>query len=314
MLWHNADTLRAHGEAFRQLAREFPDDVLMTGMAVGYWAGPADDPSYRFAFGTKTRPADLPDSVCPVIGDWSELDQFLEEFPSLAFPRAVDGVRAARAAHPERYVLVGWGHFFHQRLAYLRGIESLLYDFYDAETELRTIMDRLLELYGVWAARAAEAGADGVWAGDDLGTQRSLFMRPETFRRLYAPYYRALADVLHGNGLDFWLHTCGNVTDLMEDLIGCGVDAVHPIQAGTMDDRATARTYGGRIAFWVGMDVQQVLPFGTEDEVRSHVGERIETFNRADGGLIIAAGNAILPDTPMRNMRAYLETVSGLRP
>ena len=311
MLWHNADTLRAHGDVFRRLAQEFPDDVVMAGMGVSYWAAPADDPSYRFAFGAKTKPPDLPDSVCPVIADWSELDQFLQGFPAPSSPKVVDGIRAARAADPNRYILVGWGHFFHQRLAYLRGIENLLLDFYDAEAELRVVMDRLLDLYAVWAAQAAEAGADGVWAGDDLGTQRSLFMQPETFRRLYAPYYRALADVLHGSGLDFWLHTCGNVTDLMEDLIECGVDAVHPIQAGTMDDRAIAERYGGRIAFWVGMDVQQVLPFGTEDEVRSHVGERIETFNRPDGGLIIAAGNAILPDTPMKNLRAYLETVRG---
>ena len=172
MLWHNADTLRAHGDAFRQLAREFPDDVVMTGMGVSYWQAPPDDPAYRFAFGGKTKPPELPDSVCPVISDWAELDPYLSEFPSPSFPRLADGVRASRAADPDRYVLVGWGHFFHQRLAYLRGIEDLLYDFYDARAELRTVMDRLLDLYRAWASKAAEAGADGVWAGDDLGTQR----------------------------------------------------------------------------------------------------------------------------------------------
>jgi uroporphyrinogen decarboxylase len=72
-----------------------------------------------------------------------------------------------------------------------------------------------------------------------------------------------------------------------------------------MDDPAIARQYGGRIAFWIGMDVQQIIPFGTPAEVRAHVRERIRTFNRPEGGLILAAGNAILPDTPLENLYAY---------
>jgi uroporphyrinogen decarboxylase len=95
----------------------------------------------------------------------------------------------------------------------------------------------------------------------------------------------------------------------MDDLTGAGVDALHPIQAGTMDDTHIATRYGGRVAFWVGMDVQQVIPFGTPADVRRAVRARIRAFQRPDGGLILAAGNAILPDTPVENLRAYLETL-----
>jgi uroporphyrinogen decarboxylase len=303
--WHNPATLEAHGDAFRAILDAYPDDTINVGMSIDYWRAPDDDPTYRFAFGDKHKPDEIPAFAYPVIDDWSELDQFLAEFPTSTRPDAVDRIRQARQAFPNRYILVSWGHYFHQRLAYLRDLQPLMYDFYDATDQLRAVMDRLLDLYRVWAGRAAEAGADGIWGGDDLALQRSLFMRPETFRSLYAPYYEALADVLHLNRLDFWLHTCGNVTDLMDDLIACGVDAVHPIQAGTMDDPAIARQYGGRIAFWIGMDVQQIIPFGTPDEVRAHVRERIRTFNRPEGGLILAAGNAILPDTPLENLYAY---------
>lgn len=308
-LWYNPATLEAHGDAFRALLVNYPDDTISASMWIDYWQAPEDDPTYRYAFGDKRKPDEIPAFAYPVIDDWSELDQFLAEFPTAMRPDATDRVREARQAHPNRYILAGWGHYFHQRLAYLRDLQPLMYDFYDAMDELRAVMDRLLDLYRVWARRAAQAGADGVWAGDDLGSQNSLFMRPETFRSLYAPYYEALADVLHRNGLDFWLHTCGNVTALMDDLIACGVDAVHPIQVGTMDDSAIATQYGGRIAFWIGMDVQHIIPSGTPDEVRVHVRERIRTFNRPDGGLILAAGNAILPDTPMENLQAYVEAL-----
>ncbi len=308
-LWHNPATLEAHGDAFRELLARYPDDVIHAGMAVDYWVAPADDPSYRWAFGDKAKPEGLPIDACPVITDWSELDSFLAEFPDAHRDAATAGIHAAREAHPNRYILVGWGHYLHQRLAHLRGIQALLHDFHDARGQLRAVMDCLLELYRAWARRAAAAGADGVWAGDDLGTQRSLFMSPSAFREIYAPHYSALADALHTCGLDFWLHTCGNVTELMDDLIDCGVDAIHPIQAGTMDDPAIAARYGGRVAFWIGMDVQQVIPFGTPDDVRAHVQRRMQTFDRSDGGLVVAAGNAILPDTPLENLRAYLETL-----
>jgi hypothetical protein len=308
-LWYNPATLAAHDDAFRALLDDYPDDTVNVSMWIDYWQAPDDDPGYRYAFGDKHKPDEIPHFAYPVIDDWSELDAFLADFPTAERPDAVRAVRAARQAHPDRYVLAGWGHYFHQRLAYIRGIQPLMFDFYDAQDELRAVMDRLLDLYRVWARRAAEAGADGVWAGDDLGSQRSLFIRPETSCTLYAPYYEALAGVLHDNGLDFWLHTCGNITELMDDLIACGVDALHPIQVGTMDDPAIAGTYGGRIAFWIGMDVQQILPFGTPDEVRAHVRERIRTFNRPEGGLILAAGNAILPDTPLENLHAYVEAL-----
>lgn len=311
-LWLNTETRKVLGELVGQLQREFPDDVVMAGMGVSYWDAPGDDPNYRWAFGDRTKPEGIAIDSQRVIESWDELDQFLAEFPDAHRPGITDGIRKIREQQPDRYILVGWGHFLHQRLAYIRGLGSLLVDFCDHADELRIIMDALSDLYNIWAKRAADAGADGVWAGDDLGTQRSLFMSPEMFRNIYKPYYKKLADSLHENGLDFWLHTCGNVTEIMEDLIEVGVDAVHPIQAGTMDDEYIARKYGGRIAFWIGMDVQQLLPFGTPEEVREGCGRRLQTFLRPDGGLILAAGNAIMPETPLENIKAYLNTLTSI--
>lgn len=309
-LWLNAETRKVLGPLFGQLQQEFPDDVIMAGMGVGYWDAPPDDPNYRWAFGSKKKPAGVAIDSQQVIESWDELDQFLAEFPDPHRPGITDGIKRIREQQPDRYILVGWGHYLHQRLAYIRGLGSLLFDFYDHADELRTVMESLSDLYSVWAKRAADAGADGIWAGDDLGTQRSLFMSPEMFRSLYKPYYRELADSLHENGLDFWLHTCGNITEIMEDLIEVGVDAIHPIQVGTMDDEYIASQYGGRIAFWIGMDVQQLLPFGTPEKVREVCRQRLKTFYRSDGGLILAAGNAIMPETPIENIRAYLETLT----
>lgn len=175
--------------------------------------------------------------------------------------------------------------------------------------ELKKIMTGLLERYEIWAKMLKENDADGAWAGDDLGTQLSLFMSREIFLDLYKPFYCELANIFHSNGLDFWFHSCGNITKLLPDLLDIGIDALHPIQAGTMDDEKIAKEFGGKIAFWIGMDVQQIIPFSTPEKVRQHVISRIKTFYRPDGGLVLAAGNAILQDTPLENIRVYAEAL-----
>jgi hypothetical protein len=128
-LWHNADTVRGRENEWAAILAAYPDDCVLSGMGVDYWQAPPDAPTYRWAFGDKVKPEGLPVDACPVIADWRELDAFLAEFPSPHHPVAADHVRRLRAQFPDRYLLVNWGHFFHQRLAYLRGIENLMLDF-----------------------------------------------------------------------------------------------------------------------------------------------------------------------------------------
>ena len=259
-LWHNEETRRVLGEEFGRILQEFPDDVVHAGMGWPYWDAPEDKPDFRWAFGNKKKPENTAIDNMPIIEDWSELKQFLDEMPDPHTPGMENGIKEISRTHPDRYVLVGFGHFFHQRLCYLRGVQNLLFDFLDAPYNLIKIMEALMKYYEVWLERAAAAGADGVWAGDDFGTQRSLFMSPKLFRSLYKPFYKQLVDTAHHLELDLWLHTCGNVTEIMDDFIEIGIDALHPIQVGTMDDTMIVSKYGGKITFWVGMDVQTSYP------------------------------------------------------
>lgn len=240
-----------------------------------------------------------------IIRDWSELDQFLAEFPDPNYHGWADSLRAARAARPNGYILACWHLYFNGLLEYLRGIQNLCLDFYDARDGIRRINDRLLAFFRIKARVTAEAGADGVWGGEDVAGQESLIMRPETFREVYAPYYQELGEILHENDLDYWWHSDGILTPILDDLVGFGVDVVHPLQADCHDDTHIASEYGGKIAFWAGMDVQHILPFGTPNEVRAHVHARRRNMGRPDGGLIVGAGNTIGPEVPLENLRAY---------
>lgn len=312
MLWHNQETLDFFGDDFTKLMRKYPDDVVAVHIGVHYRQSHKPvDPNYRWAYKGWTEPSDAAIDNCPIIKNWEQdLDKFIADMPDANRGDAFDDVMKAAAENPDRYILVNWGHYFHQRLCYIRGTENLLYDFYDSQNHLHRIMDELLAFYRVWAKRTADSGGSGVWAGDDLGMQTALFMSPEKFREIYKPYYKALADILHSNGLDFWVHTCGNIYDILEDIIECGVDVLHPIQAGCMDAVKTVENYGGRIAFWAGMDVQRLIPFESVENIDKEIKRYAEIFYSPSGGVIYGAGNSILPDAPFENVEVYAKALT----
>ena len=151
-----------------------------------------------------------------------------------------------------------------------------------------------------------ELKPDGYMISDDLGTQNSLMMSPDTFREFIKPYYRETWGIARENDVDVWLHTCGNIMEIIGDLIECGLSVLHPIQKHTMDWDAVAAQWKGKIAFWVGMDVQDTLINGTPEEVRREVRLMRDTFDSPEGGFLYASGNGIVRGTPIDNIEAYL--------
>jgi uroporphyrinogen decarboxylase len=295
-----------HGARLESLRSLCPDDVVSLNITIDYWNAPPDDPDYRFALRGAERPPGVALDAEPVIARWTDLDRFIGEFPTAWREEPMRRVAALRSRYPDRYLLVSFGHYFVQRLASLRGASDFLADLHLHPRELHVVMDKLLDLYTTWAARVKEAGADGVHGGDDLGTQRSLFFAPVMFRELLLPYYRALAEALHARGLDFWLHSCGDITEILGDLVDCGVDVIHPIQVGAMEQEPVSRLYGGRIAFHLGMDVQDLIPRGPPDRIRSEILRRVRLFHRGDGGTILGAGNVFTEDVPIEHIEAYV--------
>ena len=291
--------------AVHDVMERFPEDVISTSITVSYWDAPDDDPDFRFAMRGMTRPGKIVRANFPVISDWGQLDEFLDQFPGYLYQPYFDRVAQLRKENPDAYIKVSLGHFLFWRMAEIRGLQNFLIDMYENPEELKIVIDRLLDMYAMWAKHLKEAGADGLHGGDDIGTQRALFCRPEKFREIFNPAYERLGDILHSNGLDFWLHSCGNITEIIDDLIGAGVDVLHPIQVGTMDAEAIARKYGGKVCFHIGMDVQHLIPYETEDVIYREVKNRMKMFYRPEGGAIFGAGNALTSDIPIKNIIAY---------
>lgn len=294
-----------YNDEIKELKSKYPDDVISRNITISYWDSEYDDSNYRFAMRHSEMTKGNAVDNNPIIKDWSELEQFLDEFPQMDKSEPFEIIKKIRKENPDKYILVGFGHYFFQRLASIRGTQKFLLDFYDHPKNLIAVLDKLYELYDTWSLLAADSGADGITGSDDLGTQRGLFVSPDLLRKYIFPYYKKLSWSLKRDGLDFWLHSCGNVTEIIDDLIECGVQVLHPLQAGTMDDEFISRKYSGKICFNVGMDVQNLIPFGTPDEIADGVIKRAEIYYNDFGGVVYSAGNVILHETPIENIKTY---------
>jgi uroporphyrinogen decarboxylase len=245
-----------------------------------------------------------------LLPDWRYLDDFIQRLPDPERPGLFDPIREAvqRSRAEGRYVIFGWWGLFFERPWGLRGMQNLLMDYYLNPDEVHRLHEALCAQHVALIRRAArELRPDGFWTSDDLGHQTQSMMRREQFKQLLKPYYARVGAACREANMHFWLHSCGNNTDLLDDLIETGVQVFHPVQKHTMDERAVAQAYGDRLAFLAGFDVQHILQEGTTEEVRAEVRHLIDTFDGPDGGMCLAAGNGIVAGTPFENIEAFLD-------
>ena len=304
-IWMNAAPFDADVDAYREwIDGKVCDVCYLCPTMPGLFEGPADDPEYRWAFGDKKEKANVGLDSQIVIEDWSEAEEFYETFPSAEY----SGLLPPAPEGEERYILVNWWYTFFERHWSLRGMENALFDFFDYPEEVHRLYSRLTDYYIRLMERAkTQIGADGFFLSDDLGSQKAPLVSPYIFREFLKPYYSRLVRAAHEMGVHIWLHTCGNVTPFMEDFIEIGFDVIHPIQKRTMDAEKIAGEYGGRICILAGFDVQRVIPYGTEEEVRAEVRWLIDTYSRPDGRFMLTMGNGATEDWKVPCLDALYE-------
>jgi len=185
---------------------------------------------------------------------------------------------------------------------------------------VRGIFDRQLEIalknLALYHDAVGERIAVIFVSGTDFGSQRGAFISPASYRELFMPHHRAINDWVHANtSWKTFYHSCGSMVDLYDDFVAAGVDIVNPVQisAAGMDPEALKARWGDKLVFWGGgVDTQKTLPFGTPDQVRDEVRERIEIFAEG-GGYVFCTIHNILANTPVENLLALFEVVRQYR-
>jgi uroporphyrinogen decarboxylase len=206
---------------------------------------------------------------------------------------------------------------FYETSQKVRGYENLACDLLINREFLFRLYDRLLELQKKWFGNYLEkVGKYAVAIGyaDDLGMQDRPQMSPEVYREVLKPYHKKIFSFIHEKAdVKIMLHSCGAIEPLMEDLIDAGVDIFNPMQtrAAGMKPEALMAKYRGRAAFWGGMDEQNILPYGSKDEIHTEVKRLMKVMGRS--GYVFGPGHNIQEDTPPENIAEMFEAAKIYR-
>ena len=148
--------------------------------------------------------------------------------------------------------------------------------------------------------------------GTDFGTQNGPFISPSAYRDLYKPFHQEVNNWIHRHtSWKSFIHSCGSVRALIPDFLEAGFDILNPVQcsAAGMIPAELKHDFGDRVTFWGGgVDTQRTLPFGSPDEVRTEVRERLQVFS-AGGGYVFNTTHNVQARVPVENVLAMYDTV-----
>ena len=267
------------------------------------------DPDIRWTTITWQGPLETPRRVQPDSGIYSEPVAVgplyeatrLEEVERFPWPRADDWevpeVRMARERFPDYAIaLLAWKPLF-LTACDVFGMEGALtkmlthpHVFEAAIARKHAINMDLFER----AMQAADGFCDIFWIGDDFSGQHSLLMNPKLWRKLIKPYLAEEVQLARSHGMAVLYHSCGAVSAVLDDLFEIGVNGLGVFQtsAAGMDPQTIAARFGGRLAFYGGIDVQTLLSFGTPEQVEEQVKSNLRAFSGC-GGYILANSHRI---------------------
>lgn len=245
-----------------------------------------------------------------LIDDWSKLADFTPPYDVLD-ETDFTGVDEFCAATDKFIIPMWWANYnLFERMQNLRGTEQLLMDIADGEDEIYQLRKMVHDYFMRQGEMWAKTGVDGIHIADDWGSQTSLLISPDTWRRFFKPCYKEYCDMAHAHGKYVVFHSDGNIESIIGDLVEIGVNAVNS-QLFCMDMEKIAAQYHGKIAFWGELDRQFALPFGTTDDCRKAVRKVADTFLKYGRTGII--GQAFWgKDIPAENLDAVYDEWSKI--
>jgi uroporphyrinogen decarboxylase len=212
---------------------------------------------------------------------------------------------------PEGYPIMGvmWSAHFQDACSAF-GMEKALMNMLLEPDMYEAVDNRITEFY----LRANEVffeyckgKLDIVLIGNDMGTQRGLMMSPNIIREFVMPNSKRLVEQAHSYGAKVMYHSCGSIVEVIPEIIGIGVDVIHPIQAlaAHMNAENLKENFYNKVSFCGGVDTQELLVTGTADDVKADVRRLRELFPT---GLIISPSHeALQEDVKPENILALFE-------
>jgi uroporphyrinogen decarboxylase len=226
-------------------------------------------------------------------------------FPDPLDPRLFNTIPDRLAVYPDRYRVFQIGFSLYERAWTLRGMENLMMDFYDNPDFVTELLNTIADYNIAQVREAVKYDIDAVYFGDDWGQQRGLQMGPRIWRKMIYPVLKRMYGEVRAAGKKVFIHSCGDVDELFDDLIEIGVNCFNPFQPEVMDIYSLLPRYRGRLTFHGGLSTQRILPYGTVEDVRCETRRLLDLG--AEGSYILAPAHDVEGDVPLENMLAFIE-------
>ena len=279
---------------------------------VGIGRSPGEEPGHEWSdiWGCRWRyPISALDGIVieHPLEDWSALESYVPPDPD-AFTDWDKAAEDIQRAHDEGRSYTGGtdhGGIF-LRLTYLRSYREFMMDVVEDPPELAQLVKIVEDFWMEIARRWVDLGADQISFGDDLGLQDRLPMSPVAWRRVIKPPYQRIMSYCRSRGAHVYLHTDGYIVDIIPDLIECGVSTLNPQELvnglGNLEELAKGKAY-----IDLDIDRQHITPYGTPEEIDTHILNCIKTLGSPRGGLKLTWG--VYPPTPYENIEACVRAM-----
>ncbi len=208
----------------------------------------------------------------------------------------------------DKFKVFGFGLLFWERAWALRGMENILMDMLLNPSFVHELLDNLMQLHLEALDKILHLPIDSIRFGDDFGAQRGTLMGIKHWRNFIKPRLKVMYEKVLKAGKIVSIHSCGDNSEILGELIDMGVRIFNPSQPETNDLPTLKKRFGKNIVFEGGIGTQRVLPFGTPSQVKKEVRKAREILGKG-GGYIMTTAKPILPEVPVENASACIEAI-----
>jgi len=233
------------------------------------------------------------------ITNWEQFEEY--PWPDVNAPEATADLEWFEENLPEDMCVTCQTGHFAENLSWLMGYETLCYSLYDQRDLVEAIYQRIREMHVAEVKRVLQFDCVKIiWGSDDMGHKTGLLISPDDTRDFVLSGHKKLAEMAHAAGRIYMLHSCGNLTDIIDDLIhDVKLDAKHSFEDTIEDVREVKHAYGQHMALLGGIDMD-FLCRAAPPAIRKRVRETLDVC-MPGGGYCLGTGNTAANYIPLDN-------------
>ena len=231
------------------------------------------------------------------------------QFPDPKDPILYEGMEEKIKANPDKFIIYSIGFSLFERSWTLRGMENVFMDFMMYPDFYKELLNKIADFNIAVTSYVAETypEIDAFYYGDDWGAQKGLLMGKEMWMEFIYPVVKRMYDNTHKYGKYQLIHSCGDIAEIIPELIEAGVNSINPFQPESLDVFDLLKKYKGQVTFHGGLSTQRTLPYGTVEDVQRETRALLEAGK--GGGYVFCPAHATEGDTPVENMIAFIDII-----